>query len=129
MTLREEIAEGLLQKKSIYTNLEKPFVFKSGRISPVYVDTRRLISMPDIRKKIVDAWMEVLEKDIGMENFDVIAGGESAGIPYAGFLAERTGKPMIFIRKKPKGYGGGKQVEGLLEKGQKVVLIEDLITD
>src|SRR5581483_8461693 len=69
------------------------------------------------------------ETDIGLDKIDVVAGGETAGIPYASFVSHLIQKPMIYIRKQPKGYGGTKQIEGILEPGQRVMLVEDLITD
>jgi len=69
------------------------------------------------------------ETEIGLNNFDVVAGGETAGIPYAAFVAHIIKKPMIYIRKQPKGYGGTKQIEGILEPGKRVLMVEDLITD
>jgi orotate phosphoribosyltransferase len=119
----------MLRTKAIRVNLEEPFVFVSGTVSPVYVDCRRLLSYPDARKIITDGFYEELDSEIGLDKIDVIAGGETAGIPYAAFLAERTDKPMIYIRKKPKGYGQDSQIEGVLKKGQQVALIEDVITD
>lgn len=126
---RDEIAEGLLKTKSIYVNTMEPFTFVSGRRSPVYVDCRRLISFPDVREKIVKALESLVKTEIGLENVDVIAGGQTAGIPYAAFLAQRLRMPMIYVRKEAKGYGAKRQTEGALEKGQRVVLVEDLITD
>jgi orotate phosphoribosyltransferase len=127
--VREEISEGLLKAKAIYVNLEEPFTFVSGRRSPVYVDCRRLISFPEIRKKITSAFAGIVKNDIGPENVDVLAGGQTAGIPYAAFLAQELDMPMIYVRKEAKGHGAGRQVEGVLEEGQQVALVEDLITD
>lgn len=129
MKKSKEIAEQLLQTKAIRVNLEEPFVFASGTVSPVYVDCRKLLSYPRVRKMVTEGFHEILVEKIGIDNIDVIAGGETAGIPYAAFLASETDKPMIYIRKSPKGYGQDSQIEGVLKPDQKVALVEDVITD
>ncbi|MFQ5539537.1 MAG: orotate phosphoribosyltransferase [Candidatus Binatia bacterium] len=123
------IAEMLLRTGSIRVYEDRPFVFVSGRISPVYIDCRRLLSFPDVREEIVEQLANKAEREIGLEAIDVVAGGETAGIPYAAFVAQRLSKPMIYVRKNPKGYGHTKQIEGILEPNQKVLLVEDLVTD
>jgi orotate phosphoribosyltransferase len=123
------IAEMLLQTEAIQIYRERPFVFVSGRISPVYIDCRRLLSFPVVRDEIVSQLAKKVETEIGLDLIDVVAGGETAGIPYAAFVAHVLRKPMIYIRKQPKGYGGTKQIEGTLESGQRVLMVEDLITD
>jgi len=124
-----KVAEMLLSTESIQVYKDKPFVFVSGRISPVYIDCRKLLSFPAERDYIVTALAKVAETDIGAANIDVVAGGETAGIPYASFVSHIIKKPMIYVRKQPKGYGGTKQIEGILEAGKRVLLVEDLITD
>ena len=125
----KKVAEMLLSTQSIAVYQEKPFVFVSGRISPVYIDCRKLLSFPAEREYIVTALAKMAETEIGLDKIDVVAGGETAGIPYASFVAHMIKKPMIYIRKQPKGYGGTKQIEGILEAGRRVLLVEDLITD
>jgi orotate phosphoribosyltransferase len=123
------IAEMLLRTEAIQVYREKPFVFVSGRISPVYIDCRKILSFPEERDYIVTELARKVETAIGLANIDVVAGGETAGIPYASFVSYLIKKPMIYIRKQPKGYGGTKQIEGILEPGKRVLLVEDLITD
>lgn len=125
----KKVAEMLLSTESIAVYKDKPFVFVSGRISPVYIDCRKLLSFAAEREYIVTALAKMAETDIGLDNIDVVAGGETAGIPYASFVSHIIKKPMIYIRKQPKGYGGTKQIEGNLEAGQRVLMVEDLITD
>ena len=125
----QRVAEMLLSTESIQVYKDNPFVFVSGRISPVYIDCRKLLSFPAEREYIVAALAKKAETDIGLDNIDVVAGGETAGIPYASFVSHLIKKPMIYIRKQPKGYGGTKQIEGNLEAGKRVLLVEDLITD
>lgn len=125
----DRIGEMLLQTEAIAFYKERPFVFVSGRISPVYIDCRRLLSFPEVREEIITQMAKKAETEIGLGAIDVVAGGETAGIPYAAFVAQKLKKPMIYIRKQPKGYGGTKQIEGILEANQNVLLVEDLITD
>lgn len=125
----QRVAEMLLSTESIAVYKDNPFVFVSGRISPVYIDCRKLLSFPAEREYIVTALAKKAETDIGLDKIDVVAGGETAGIPYASFVSHLIKKPMIYIRKQPKGYGGTKQIEGTLEAGKRVLLVEDLITD
>ena len=125
----QKVAEMLLATESIAVYKDKPFVFVSGRISPVYIDCRKLLSFATEREYIVTELAKKAETHIGLDNIDVVAGGETAGIPYAAFVSHLIRKPMIYIRKQPKGYGGTKQIEGILEPGKRVMLVEDLITD
>src|SRR5215470_8440125 len=119
----------LLETGAIAFYKERPFVFVSGRISPVYIDCRRLLSFPEVREAIIVEMARKAEAAIGHDAIDVVAGGETAGIPYAALVAQKLSKPMIYIRKQPKGYGGTKQIEGILEADKRVLLVEDLITD
>ncbi|MDD3019428.1 MAG: orotate phosphoribosyltransferase [Alphaproteobacteria bacterium] len=123
-------AKILLDTKSVLFNSREPFVFTSGRISPVYVDIRRLISFPAERSTLMDMGAALLKEKVGLDNIDFVAGGETAGIPYAAFLSDRLNKPMLYIRKKPKGFGRMAQIEGCMDQdGANVILIEDLQTD
>ena len=125
----QEIARALIETQSVLIRPEEPFQLASGRLSPVYVDCRRLISFPKEREAITRAFAQIAKRDIGLGAMDVIAGGETAGIPFAAFLAMELKKPMIYVRKAPKGYGKGAQMEGVLQAGQRVALVEDLVTD
>ena len=124
---REEVAEILINIESIKFSFDDPFILTSGLKSPVYVDCRKIISYLKERKTILN-----LAKKYFQENnvtFDLLAGGETAGIPYASILSEQLQKSMIYVRKKPKGFGKNQQIEGDFDKGQKSILIEDLATD
>jgi orotate phosphoribosyltransferase len=128
--IAKKAAKILLDTKSVLFNARDPFVFTSGRISPVYTDCRRLISFPQERSALMDMGAAILKEKIGMENMDFLAGGETAGIPYAAFLSDRLNKPMLYVRKKPKGFGRMAQIEGCMDAATpKVILIEDLQTD
>ena len=125
----EITARMLLEVKAVLFFESKPFVFTSGWASPVYIDCRKLIFYPRIRRQLVEFAAATLARDAGFEQFDVIAGGETAGIPYAAWIADHLGLPMQYVRKKPKGFGRNAQIEGHLEPGQRVLLVEDLTTD
>lgn len=127
--MMERIARALLETGSVLIDLERPFILVSGRQSPVYVDCRRLISFPGAREAITAGFAELVEREIGLDAIEVIAGGETAGIPFASFLAWRLKLPMIYVRKEPKGHGRDAQIEGVVEPGQRVLLVEDLVTD
>ncbi len=129
--IAQRTAEILLETESVLFNAKTPFTVKSGRQQPVYVDCRRLISFVKERDIVMDYAAKRLQNSIGSAKIDVLAGGETAGIPYSAFIAERLKKPMIYVRKEPKGYGRLAQIEGALPQTEKpkVVLIEDLQTD
>jgi orotate phosphoribosyltransferase len=127
--IAETTARMLLEVKAVLFSQDKPFIFTSGWASPVYIDCRKLIFYPRIRTQLVDFAAATLSRDAGFEQFDVIAGGETAGIPYAAWIADRFGLPMQYIRKKPKGFGRNAQIEGDIRKGARTLLVEDLTTD
>ena len=108
---------------------DKPFIFTSGWASPVYNDSRWLISFPEARSMLMDFTVAQIRRDIGRDALDAVAGGETAGIAFAAWVAERLGLPMQYVRKKSKGFGRGAQIEGKLDAGQRVLLVEDLATD
>lgn len=126
---RKVVARILLETRSISVRARNPYVLTSGRHSPVYVDCRRLISFPEARRVIINLAAEQIDRYMGSFHFDVIAGGETAGIPYASWIADRLHKPMIYIRKKAKEFGHMSRIEGILSPGQNVLLVEDLATD
>jgi len=124
MKITKQIAAALLETQAVKVSIDPPFTWSSGIKSPIYCDNRTLISFPDTRDLIVDELCRLVH-DLSP---DVIAGTATAGIAWAAFVAQRTGLPMVYVRPEPKAHGTGKQVEGKLESGKKVVLIEDLIS-
>ncbi|WP_372891333.1 orotate phosphoribosyltransferase [Rhodosalinus sp.] len=122
-------ARMLLEVEAVHFNADTPFTLASGKPSPTYIDCRRLIGFPRVRAALMDYLAATVLREAGFERFDVVAGGETAGIPFAALIAERLGLPMAYIRKKPKGYGRGARIEGVLNEGDRVLLIEDLATD
>lgn len=130
---REEIAQltarMLLEINAINFNAIEPFTLASGKPSPTYIDCRKLISFPRIRSTLMDFLTITVMRNVGFESFDNIAGGETAGIPFGALVAERMALPMTYVRKKAKGYGKNARIEGVMSKGQRVLLVEDLTTD
>jgi orotate phosphoribosyltransferase len=127
--IAELTARMLLEVKAVLFFQDKPFIFTSGWASPVYIDCRKLIFYPRIRAQLVDFAVATLARDAGFEQFDVVAGGETAGIPYAAWIADRLALPMQYVRKKPKGFGRNAQIEGDIREGARTLLVEDLTTD
>ena len=122
----QQAAEILIDIGAVSIRTDAPFTLTSGKKSPVYVDCRRIISFPKERQKLMKMALQVLENTIP---FDAIAGGETAGIPFAAWISELMSLPMIYVRKKPKGFGQNKRIEGLVEPNQNILLVEDLATD
>ena len=125
--MSEIIAEKLIDIESVKFSFENHFTLTSGLKSPVYVDCRKIISFIDERELIMNEALSYFEKN--KIQFDLIAGGETAGIPYAAIISEKIKKPMVYIRKKPKGFGQNQQIEGHFKEKEKAILIEDLATD
>ena len=126
---KNKTAKILLDIKAINVQPKKPFRLTSGRLSPVYVDCRKIISHLKERRSIINMGSKLLKKKVDLKKIDYIAGGETAGIPYASWISEKLNKPMIYIRKKPKGFGKLSQIEGEVKNKSRVLLIEDLSTD
>ena len=119
----------LIETESVLFRPDDPFVLTSGRTSPVYIDCRRLIGFPRARAKLMDMGAALIEEAIGFESIDVVAGGETAGIPFAAWIADRLMLPMAYVRKQPKGFGRNARIEGLVKEGDRALLVEDLATD
>lgn len=124
-----ETARLLLDIKAVNFRPQEPYMLTAGWASPVYIDCRWVISFPEARTKIMDHAVAMLDRNIGLDSIDSVAGGETAGIPYAAWIAQATGKPMQYVRKKPKGFGRDAQIEGDLKEGSRTILVEDLATD
>ncbi|WP_331373145.1 orotate phosphoribosyltransferase [Sinorhizobium chiapasense] len=126
--MAELVAKMLWEIKAVHFRADEPYKLSSGMASPVYIDCRKLISYPRIRSAVMDFAAATILREAGFEQFDVIAGGETAGIPFAAMLAERLGLPMIYVRKAPKGHGRNARIEGHMPEGARVLVIEDLTT-
>ncbi len=127
--MAELTAKMLLEIKAVHFRADEPFTFTSGLASPVYIDCRKLISYPRVRATLMDFAVAKLYRDVGFEQFDGVAGGETAGIPFAAWIAERLAQPMYYVRKKPKGFGRDAQIEGDDVDGKRILLVEDLTAD
>jgi orotate phosphoribosyltransferase len=124
-----EAAKMLLDIKAVNFRPDEPYILTSGWASPVYIDCRKLISYPKERHRMMQLAVTMLDDNIGFKEIDAVAGGETAGIPYAAWISHYTEKPMLYVRKKPKGFGRNAQIEGDLSEGSQVLLVEDLATD
>lgn len=126
MTLPTQIAADLLDIKAVYLKPEDPFTWASGIKSPIYTDNRITLSYPETRDLIENGFVETIKEQF--PEVEVIAGTATAGIPHGAIIADKMGLPFSYIRSKPKDHGAGNQIEGRVVKGQKMVIIEDLIS-
>lgn len=126
MTLASQIAADLLDIRAVYLKPEDPFVWASGIKSPIYTDNRITLSYPETRTLIEDGFVEMIKANY--PDVEVIAGTATAGIPHGAIIADKMNLPFAYIRSKPKDHGAGNQIEGRVTKGQKMVIIEDLIS-
>lgn len=125
-TLSRRLAEALLDIGAVALAPDDPFTWTSGLRSPVYCDNRLTLGFPRVRRLITDGFAAyITDRELAP---DVVAGTATAGIPHAAWLADRLDLPMAYVRSKPKAHGRGNQIEGRVEAGQRVVLIEDLVS-
>ncbi len=123
----QKIADILLKIGCVNINFKKKFTLTSGKKSPVYVDCRKLISFPKEREIVINEMAKLIKSKY--KNKVIVAGGETAGIPYSSFISHKLKYPMVYIRKQPKGFGKGKLIEGEVKKKSTSILIEDMATD
>lgn len=126
MRMKKEIAESLLEIKAVALRPNEPFTWASGIQSPIYCDNRLTLSYPEIRKKIAQGLAQLITEQF--PGTQVVAGTATAGIPHAAWVSDVLNLPMCYVRSKAKGHGKGNQIEGKAENGQKVVVVEDLIS-
>ncbi|AGM98628.1 orotate phosphoribosyltransferase [Streptococcus iniae] len=126
MTIAKQIAAALLDCRAVYLRPEKPFTWASGIKSPIYTDNRVTLAYPEIRSLIADAFVRKIREVY--PDVEVIAGTATAGIPHGAIIADKMQLPFAYIRSKPKDHGAGNQMEGRVQQGQKIVIIEDLIS-
>lgn len=124
--LAAEVAADLLKIGAIKLSPKEPFTWASGWKSPIYCDNRLSLSYPDVRSKIKTALALAISNEFN--GIDVIAGVATAGIPQGALVADELGLPFIYVRSKSKGHGLQNMIEGKIEKGQKILLIEDLVS-
>jgi orotate phosphoribosyltransferase len=126
MRIEEEIAHELLNIKAVQLRPDHYFTWTSGIKSPIYCDNRLIMSYPELRKKMIKGFLNLIEKNDLQP--DIIAGCATAGIPHAAWLSAELDLPMVYVRSKPKEHGKENQIEGVVQPGQKVLVIEDLIS-
>ena len=120
------VAKILLELDAVSLNAKKPFRYASGLLSPVYTDCRVLMAYPDKRREIRDFLIEAIQSS-GV-SFEVVAGTATAGIPHAAWIADELNLPMVYVRGKAKDHGKENLMEGIIKKGQRAIVIEDLIS-
>ncbi|ARA97217.1 orotate phosphoribosyltransferase [Geobacillus thermodenitrificans] len=124
--MKHDIAAKLLQIGAVALQPSEPFTWSSGLKSPIYCDNRLTLAYPEVRRMIADGLADLIRTHF--PEADLIAGTATAGIPHAAWVSERLGLPMCYVRSQAKAHGKGKQIEGKAEAGQRVVVIEDLIS-
>ncbi|MBM4763990.1 orotate phosphoribosyltransferase [Bacillus sp. B15-48] len=124
--MKKEIAGSLLEIEAVSLRPNDPFTWSSGLRSPIYCDNRLTLSYPEVRSKIAQGLQELIKEQF--PEVEVVAGTATAGIPHAAWVSERMSLPMCYVRSKAKGHGKGNQIEGKVTSGQKVVVVEDLIS-
>lgn len=120
------VAKQLLDVNAVKLDAEHPFTWASGWKSPIYCDNRKILSYPEARKIVYEAFVKIIQEHF--KEVDVIAGVATGAIAYGMLVAEAMGKPFVYVRPKPKDHGTGAQIEGNLPKGARVVVVEDLIS-
>jgi orotate phosphoribosyltransferase len=124
--MKHLIAERLLEINAVTLKPQEPFTWTSGLKSPIYCDNRLTLSYPAIRRDIAEGLEKLIQENFS--SVEVIAGTATAGIPHAAWISDLMKLPMCYVRSKAKGHGKGNQIEGKVEQGQKVVVVEDLIS-
>lgn len=123
------VSRWLMEINAITCRIDPPYVFTSGWRSPVYVNCRKIISNVNTRNSVIRLALDELDEHVDLSNIDCIAGGETAGIPYAAWFSDYLKKPMIYVRKKQKEFGLQEHIVGDLDKSSTCLLVEDLNTD
>ena len=126
MTIAKEVAKSLLDIKAVSLSPQNPYTWASGIRSPIYCDNRVTMSFPAVRKQIAQGLADLIKEKY--PDAEVIAGTATAGIPHAAWIADILGLPMVYIRSKAKDHGTGRKIEGKISEGQKMVVVEDLIS-
>lgn len=126
MTIAKEVAKSLLDIKAVSLSPQNPYRWASGIRSPIYCDNRVTMSFPAVRKQIAQGLADLIKEKY--PDAEVIAGTATAGIPHAAWIADILDLPMVYIRSKAKDHGTGRKIEGKITEGQKMVVVEDLIS-
>ena len=126
MDIKHEVARSLLSIEAVFLRPQEPFTWASGIKSPIYCDNRLILTAPDVRTEVETALMQTIRREY--PDAEVLMGTSTAGIAHAAITAQMMGLPMGYVRSASKDHGRQNQIEGRLEKGQKVVVVEDLIS-
>lgn len=124
--IKQDVAEALLSINAVSLSPNEPFTWASGIKSPIYCDNRLIVSYPVVRKFISKNLIKLIEEKF--PEAEVVAGTATAGIPHASWVSAVLEKPMVYVRSSPKKHGRGNMIEGIIKPGQKVVIVEDLIS-
>ena len=125
-SVEKAVAKSLMDIKAVMLRPDQPFVWASGWHSPIYCDNRRILSFPEIRENVCNWMADIIRRQY--PEVEVIAGVATGAIAHGYLVAHILGKPFCYVRPKPKDHGTGSQIEGILEPGSKVVIVEDLIS-
>ena len=125
-TVEKSVAKSLLDIKAVLLSPDKPFTWASDWLSPIYCDNRRILSYPEIRENVCRLMADIILKKY--PDVEVIAGVATGAIAHGMLIAHLLGKPFVYVRPKPKDHGTGSQIEGIIGKGAKTVIVEDLIS-
>ncbi len=124
-TTPRDIARDLLRIGAVTLRPADPFTWASGRLAPIYTDNRLTLSHPDVRQRLVEGFVTLAER---AGNAAAVSGTATAGIPHATLLADRLGLPLSYVRSSAKGHGKGNKIEGRIEPGERVLVVEDLVS-
>ncbi len=126
--IAQEVAKIFLKIKAVTFRFDPPYTYTTGLKSPIYLDNRLIISYPEIRNKIINYYLDIINSSIGPAKIDYISATATAAIPQGTLIADRLNLPMVYVRPTTKAYGKGGKVEGYLKKGSRVLVIEDQIS-
>lgn len=126
--IAQDVARIFLEIKAVSFRFDPPYTYASGLKSPIYLDNRLIMSYPKIRREIISYDVDVIKKNIGLENIDWISATATAAIPLGAWIAEKLNLPMVYVRPTTKTYGKGGKIMGYLKKGSNVLIIEDHIS-
>lgn len=127
LALTESVARALLEAGCVHFRHDEPFRLPSGWASPVYIDCRRLIAFPKLRRELVSRGVALLASKGRLDGIDAVVGAESSGIAFGAWIAEELDLPLLYVRKEPKGLGPASQVEGVVSRGDRVLLVDDMM--
>lgn len=128
ISIAKHTAQMLLKIGGVTFRFDPPYIYTSGIKAPIYIDNRLIVSYPDIRKTIINYYIELMKKEIGLENIDYISATATAALPHGAWIADRLNIPMVYVKPTTKSYGKQTKLDGYLKKGSRVVVIEDLIS-